>query len=391
MMIMNNFFKRLRSYVQFKKSMAQVRRSCAKGEDVLSYAPSSLNLLMIDKCNARCVMCGHDYQGCGTSESLTLEKIQRIYSKLDLKQLVEVVYGGGGEPFLNPELTDIAEYTSSCCPAVQHTVISNMVSKCSHETLTRLIKSRVHFLVSVNAATSNTFHEVAGVDAFEYVCRNIKDIVALRDKINKSVSISISIILMRQNIDELPEFVKLANRLGVDGVKAMYVRIYPEQYRIKSDGKMHIQPEDSLFHHQQLSNDRILEAEDIAKNLGVRFEHQPLFGCSKQKERDCLEPWRSLYIGFNGELYPCAASEILFMHKVASGQYQSGNILNESLEEIWNNPFWRALRRTNFSHQQEELIPECLCCGSTIDWNGVDVITSHVMDWTKAENSGFRI
>ena len=100
-----------------------------------------------------------------------------------------------------------------------------------------------------------------------------------------------------------------------------------------------------------------------------------------------MEPWRSLYIGFNGELYPCAASEIMFMHKVESGKYQSGNILQSHYKDIWNNSFWQALRQTNAQHNRKEIISECLCCGSSIDWNGVTEKSSHVMDWTLAEQS----
>lgn len=372
--------------------MARARKSSFKGETVLKYAPSSLNLLMVDKCNSGCIMCGHDYKSCGTSAALSLEKLKVIYGKLDMGQLVEVVYGGGGEPFLNSELAEMAEYTRSICPVVQHTVISNMVSPCKASVLEKMLKSRVHFLISVNAASPEKYMEVAGVNAFAQVCENIKHLVSLNNKLGSNVGISISIILMRQNIDELSEFVRLAKRLGVDGVKAVYVRIYPEKYRQKGDGTILIHPEDSLYFHQEQSNSRIQQAVKLAKELDVRFEHQPLFGCTRvKKERDCLEPWRSLYIGFNGELYPCAASEILFMHKVASGKYNSGNILVESLEEIWNNPYWQALRKTNCHQGREEIMPECLCCGSSIEWWGVDEKASHIMDWSQAEKSNLSV
>jgi MoaA/NifB/PqqE/SkfB family radical SAM enzyme len=377
----------MQSYLRLTWGRVQVSRSKNRGDVILNYAPSSLNLLMIDKCNSSCIMCGHDYKNCGSSVSLTREKIKIIYSKLDMKQLVEVVYGGGGEPFLNPELADIAEYTRKMCPPVQHTVISNMVMACDQDVITRLFKNRVHFLISVNAATSKTFKEVAGLDAFEQVCNNLRNIVALKRKMKSTAGISISIILMRQNIADLPNFIRLAKELGVDGVKAMYVRIYPDKYRQKGDGSIQIQPQDSLFFHQEESNARMREAEQVARDLQIRFEHQPIFGYSKKKERHCLEPWRSLYIGFNGELYPCAASEILFMHKVASGEYDSGNILKESLEEIWNNPFWQALRATNCQKNRDVLVPECTCCGSSIDWWGVDEIRAHIMDWTNAEKA----
>jgi len=390
-MEVKSIYERITSLVRLKAVEARVTRSIRTGETKLPYAPSSLNLLMVDKCNSCCIMCGHDYKNCGSSDALTLEKIKMIYDKLDMKQLVEVIYGGGGEPFLNSELADIASFTRKQCPAVQHTVISNMIASPNDKVILSLLKNRVHFLVSVNAASRKVFEQVAGIDAFENVVANVKRLVSLRKKTGSKVGISISIILMKQNIGELPNFILLAKDMGVDGVKAVYVRIYPEKYRRKSDGTVHISPSDSLFFHQEESDMAIQASEKVARQQGILFEHQPLFSCSEGKRRECREPWRSLYIGFNGELYPCAASEIMFMHKVGSGQYLSGNILQQSLEEIWNNSFWQALRKTNAGNRREEIVPECLCCGSSIDWDGVNVEGSHIMDWSKAEKSDLRI
>ena len=390
-MRLNSIYQRLGSYFAVQKSDFRVRRSMKNGETMLSYAPSSLNLLMIDKCNSGCIMCGHDYKSCGTADALTLEKMKRIYGHLDMTQLVEVIYGGGGEPFLNPDLVDIAEYTRRKCPCIQHTVISNMIAPCERSRLQRLLDARVHFLVSVNAASRESFTTVAGVDAFDVVRENIHNLVQLRSESGAGVNISISLILMQQNVNDLDSFVQLAHELGVDGVKIVYVRIYPELYRQKGDGTVQILPEDSMFFDQQRCDQAILQAEKLAGRLGVGFEHQPLFQCSKKTGRYCMEPWRALYIGFNGELYPCAASEIMFMHKVGSGQYKSGNILQNHYQEIWNNPFWQALRKTNAQKNRQEIIPECLCCGSSIDWNGVAEESSHIMNWMQAEQSDLSI
>lgn len=386
-----NVYQRLGSYVSLQRSNFQVRKSIKNGETALSYAPCSLNLLMVDKCNSGCIMCGHDYKSCGTADALTLDKIKKIYGHLDLGQLVEVIYGGGGEPFLNPDLIDIASYTREKCPFVQHTVISNMIAPCESSKLQRLLDARVHFLISVNAASDKSFAEVAGVDAFTPVKENIKKLVALRKESGADVAISISLILMKQNVCDLNAFVQLASDLGVDGVKIVYVRIYPEQYRKKGDGTVQISPEDSLFFDQKTCDSAIEQAEQLAATLDISFEHQPFFKCSSKSERYCMEPWRALYIGFNGELYPCAASEIMFMHKVESGQYKSGNILQNHYKEIWNNPFWQALRKTNAQRGQQEIITECLCCGSSIDWNGVAEKSSHIMNWDQAEQSDLNV
>ena len=368
----------------------RIRKAVQNGDVKVSFGPSSLNLMMVDKCNSQCIMCGKDYKTDGSGDFLSLEEIIKIYSHLNMQQVVDVIYGGGGEPFLNKDLSDIAAYTHRYYPVVQHTVISNFISwkptvvKC-------LLDSRVNFLVSVNAARKDTFQNVSGVNSFERVVTNIRQLITLRSEMKASVGISLSIVLMKQNIGELCDFVKLAADLGVDEVKTLYARIYPESCRKKKNRYAKIGLEDSLFYHQEESDRLIQEARQLSKQLGISFCHEPLFCCSKTITRNCNEPWKSLFINFNGDVYPCPASEILFKPKIDSGQYNCGNILNQTEDELWNNSFWQGLRKTNIKENREEIIPECLCCGNSINWWGSGSERAHILDWKVAEESNLRI
>lgn len=387
---MNFFMSRTASYLRLKAAGRRIRSSIQRGEIRLAYGPSSLNLMMADTCNSQCIMCGHDYKFEGTGERLTLEKVRTIYRHLNMKQVVDVIYGGGGEPFLNPELADIAEYTRSLDPVIQHTVITNAI-RGDEKTYSRLMRSRVHFLCSINAATPETFETISGTNHFHQTLEQLRILVHLRKKIKAPVDISLSMILMRQNIDELCDFIRLAKKEGVDGVKTLYVRVYPEAYRCRSNKAIRIKSEDSLFHDQERSDLIVGQAEKLAKEMGISFDHEPLFSRSETKKRDCVEPWKSLFINFNGDAYPCPASEILFTNKINSRQYTSGNILEQPVMVFWNNPFWQALRRTNSGQEREEIVPECLCCGSTICWKGVRAREGHVLDWSLAEHSALKL
>ena len=386
----SNLYARMASLLRLKKVNMRIRKSIRHGDIKLPFGPSSLNLMMIDTCNSQCIMCGKNYKINGSGDFLSLEDIKKIYSHLNMQQVVDVIYGGGGEPFLNKDLADIAAYTHKHYPVVQHTVISNFISW-KPTVVKRLLDSRVHFLVSVNAAKKDTFKNISGVNSFERVITNIRQLVTLRREMKASVGISLSIVLMKQNIGELCDFVKLAADLGVDEVKTLYVRIYPESCRKKKNRYARIELEDSLFYHQEESDRLIHEAKQLAKQVGITFCHEPLFCCSKTITRNCNEPWKSLFINFNGDVYPCPASEILFKPKIDSGQYNSGNILKQPVEEFWNNSFWQALRKTNIKENGEEIIPECLCCGNSINWWGSRSEKAHVLDWKVAEESNLRI
>lgn len=335
-------------------------------------------------------MCGHDYHDCGSGDMLTLAKVQTIYGHLHMHELVDVIYGGGGEPFLNDDLGEIAEYTHRQDPVIQHTVITNGIAW-RPAIAEKLIYNNVNFLVSLNAASPESYHTVSGIDVFDTVCNNVHSLNELRKKTGARIHLAVSIILMQQNIHDLPDFVRLADRLGADSVKAFYARIYPPAYRLRS-GNARISPTDSLFYHQDLANRMIREAQDEAQRLKIRFDSPPMFGTHKPIPRGCLEPWRSLYIDTNGNLFPCAASEIHFKDKVDRQIYRTGNILKEPIEKIWNNEFWQALRRTSFqSDAVKDIVPECACCSMGICWHGPDVAESHLMDWSPSEASSLQL
>jgi len=383
-------YRRGASFLRLKRSQKQAVRMTRMGIAEVAFGPTSLNLMMADVCNSQCKMCGHDYRVCGSGDILTLEKVRAIYDHLSMHNMVDVIYGGGGEPFLNPELADIAELTHRTDPVIQHTVISNMIAS-QPQTVARLLSSRVHFLISINAASRETYADVAGVDAFDAVIANTREVLYLRRQLKARSDISLSIILMRRNIEELQEFVKLGAEMGVNSVKALYVRVYPESYRARSGRGLGIRDSDSLYFGQEHSDRIMREAAALAAKLGIGFNASPLFAEGCAHVRDCLEPWRSLYIDTHGRVYPCAASEIHFKRKVEGDQYNTGNILQTPWSMFWNNPFWQSLRRTNSLTGREEIVPECLCCGMSLDWKGPGAKDAHIMDWTLSEKSDLRL
>lgn len=383
---MHDIFRRLASYQRLKMSQRRIAKAMHLGATRLSFGPSSLNLMMIDTCNARCLMCGKDYRSCGSNDQLSLEAVRRIYSHLDMDKIVDVIYGGGGEPFLNPDLADIAALTRREYPVIQHTVISNFITF-KPETVGAMLVSGVNFLISVNAATEKTYSTITGIDQFHGVIEHIRRLVAIRKELNSISHIALSMILMRQNIEELPDFIRLAANLGVDEVKTLYVRVYPKNYRNKQGRPNELLEDDSLYYQQKLADEKVLEAEKAARECGIQFDHEPFFSCSVQKSRDCSEAWKSLFINFNGDVYPCPASEILFKPKVDAGMYVSGNILTQHWTEFWNNPFWQAVRSSNLGGRGEDSVPECHCCGNSINWLGSAAKPAHVLDWEIAEKS----
>lgn len=377
---------RSRRFWKTERAKRRVQRAYDAGWTVLPFGPWAVNLIMVDACNSHCIMCGGDYRDSGSATALSLAAVQAIYRHLPMDGVVQVTYGGGGEPFLNPDLVDIARHTRRVSPVIQQSVITNLIdapeTKCAG-----LLENDVHFLISINAATRDTYRTIAGSDRFGTVLENVKRLVRLRRDTGSASGIGLSIVLMRQNVREVPDLVEMASAIGVDSVRALYARIYPEEVRRRAASASTIAPEDSTFFHQAESDACLRKAEEAARSLGVKLKRDPLFAESRKKARDCRDPWQTIFVNYNGNVYPCPGSEVLFRRKIENGIYESGNIIEQPLMEFWNNAFWQSLRRTNRQKGREEIVPECLCCGNSLCWLGPNVQHAHVLDWSTTRDS----
>jgi MoaA/NifB/PqqE/SkfB family radical SAM enzyme len=102
--------------------------------------------------------------------------------------------------------------------------------------------------VSIDAASRETYRAVRGADAFERVVAQVRDLDEQKRALGSPTPrLTLTFVAMRRNIDELPEFVRLARRLGVDRVIADYLIVYSEDMRGQS-----------LFYDQEHS-DRVVE------------------------------------------------------------------------------------------------------------------------------------
>jgi radical SAM protein with 4Fe4S-binding SPASM domain len=89
--------------------------------------------------------------------------------------------------------------------------------------------------------------------------------------------------MMRSNIEELPALIKLANELGASQVTAQHAVIY--------EGCL---PEDeSLFHHQEMTNRILIEARRIAARSGILFNAPPLFDSTRPQLGQKRWLWQS--------------------------------------------------------------------------------------------------
>lgn len=133
---------------------------------------------------------------------------------------------------------------------------------------------------------------------------------------------------MKSNIHELPQVVEFAKKYHVHLIIAYHNVIYLPDLK-----------DESLYHYQQLSDQKFGLARQQAEKLGIPMLFPGLFSQPiKQKDNKiyCNYPNRHLYIYSDGRVGPCCMD--------FPDRYILGDINTSTIEEIWNSLLILRLR-----------------------------------------------
>src|SRR5215468_6951516 len=166
-------------------------------------------------------------------------------------------------------------------------------------------------------------------------------------------------VRLKETVDQLPEFVRLAHHIGVSEVHLQRLVFMPEGLGLA-------RPESALFESLEGDEPRQLEeAAALAAELGVRFNASGATepGTSLKRGAEdhpwslCRRPWTLMYFTAHGRAIPCCIAP--FSMRGYDG-FTLGDATQESLRQIWNGPRYREFRRALLS---ETPPPACASCG----------------------------
>jgi hypothetical protein len=154
---------------------------------------------------------------------LSLGEIKEIVGKVP--GLKRAILHGIGEPLLNRELPDII----GCLKEREvHVLFNSSALLLSKKWAQQLISSGLDELrVSLDAAAESTYVRVRGSDNFLKVVKNIEALVQMRKACHQSTpKISAWMVATQENVEDLPEMIKLAARVEIDEVYLQRL-VYP--------------------------------------------------------------------------------------------------------------------------------------------------------------------
>jgi radical SAM protein with 4Fe4S-binding SPASM domain len=217
--------------------------------------------------------------------------------------------------------------------------------------------------VSLDAAEAEVFQMVRGKDFFDKIVANVKNFTTLQRELNApKPRVSLWLTGLRETVDQLPNFVRLAHSIGVTEVYLQRLVFFEDPMSERSLARA----ESALFEHTTEREEALIrEAESIAKDLGVMFSASGAVdpGESIKMQRSdspwslCRRPWSLMYITANGRVLPCCIAP--FSMK-GYGSFTLGDATQTSLREIWNGPEYQRFREGLLTSAPP---PSCSNCG----------------------------
>lgn len=323
----------------------------------LNSYPLEVILGLTEKCNLRCIFCerGPNSQ----YKNIDFLTFKRVVAEIGpYTRILNLT--GWGENLVHPDFHRMFDYiTEEVSNELKLLLITN--GTIMDETLMRKFLKNLDILtISLNSSKEEVFEQLMPNARFEEVIKNIKKLVKLKEEINSEKPVlHASFVGMRQNIEELPDFVRFTNELGFDAVGFNYLMICAAHHF-----------DYSLFFRQDITNDMICKAKEIADDLGIGFRLPPSFktklGCKDESytNEKCFFPWTFSTISSDGKVEPCCFWDDTVM----------GNINEVSFKEIWNGEKYRNLREKVNSQDPPK---PCKNCRARIP-ESVDSISYHL-------------
>lgn len=307
---------------------------------IASSPPVCIYLEVTNRCNLLCETCPRTFEALEPPADMSMELFTRIIDQVP--NLQRVVLHGVGEPMLVRHLPQMIRVLKDRGIYVLFNTNGTLLSPKKRREM--LDSGLDELRVSIDAADAASFLKVRGRDMFDRIVANVAGLTALQAETGTTLPrVSIWLTGLRETIAQLPDFMRLAARIGV---REVYL-----QRLVFPDGGLGLARSDqSLFEATEADEmAAITAAIELGQSLGVVLEASGATepGLSLKRTEDslpwsaCRRPWSLMYFTATGRALPCCIAPFS-----APGyeSYTLGNATQSTLAEIWNGPAYQTFR-----------------------------------------------
>jgi len=302
-------------------------------------APLCLYLEVTNRCNLLCETCPRTFEALEPPADMDFDLFRSIVDQaVGLKR---AVLHGVGEPMLVRALPQMIRYLKD---RGVHVLFNTNGTLLREKRFAELIDAGLDELrVSLDAADAKTYALVRGKPFFDRIVRDVTLLTDYQKRMNVThPRVSLWLTGLKETVDQLPEFVRLAARMGV-------YEVHLQRLVFDESGFGMARAESSLFEATQAEEQAAIDAASaIARELGVTLDASGATepGLSLKRTEDapwtgCRRPWSLMYFTAHGRALPCCIAPFS-----ARGYetYTLGDAKTQTLAEIWNGPAYQDFR-----------------------------------------------
>lgn len=281
--------------------------------------PWSLSLETGTFCNLSCLECpSGQKQFTRPTGTMSLDTFRQIIDKQH-KTLIWLILYFQGEPYLNKSFFDMVSYAKSKKIFTTTSTNGHFLNK---ENALKTVNSGLdRLIISLDGLDQATYEKYRVGGKFAQVKQGIQNLVEAKKELNKSHPfIVIQFIVFKTNEHQLEEAKKLKKVLGVDKVEIKTAQVY------SAEDKNQLIPENKKHRRYKQNEQGDWEIKNTVPNK-------------------CNRMWRAAVVTWDAQVVPCCFDK--------DADFQMGNLLQNSFEQIKNNKKYTQFREQLFTNRAQ--------------------------------------
>jgi MoaA/NifB/PqqE/SkfB family radical SAM enzyme len=181
----------------------KIKEEFEKGIERVTTLPCHFSLELVKGCISKCIMCN--------SHKLKVEFADFYFVKKTIERISPycryLTFSGAGEPLMYPKIKEIVkllkEYDIGPVICTNAILLDNDISG----VLVDIPNTQVR--ISLDGACRATYKKIRGVDCFDKVMKNTKQLLEIKSSRNSDLKVIINYVVMRNNINEIIPLMEL--------------------------------------------------------------------------------------------------------------------------------------------------------------------------------------
>jgi len=215
-----------------------------------------------NKCNLRCRMCHFSFDHVFHQEPhhTSPADFERIAASA-LPLAHTLILSAGNEPLMSPHFIDILKVAARySVPQLLFLTNGQLLSPAVADAILETGVTQVQ--ISIDGATRETYEYIRRGARFDRLLRNLEYLSARKIQLGRRLpQLQFNVVLMRRNLEELPLFVDLAERLGVEWIAARHLLM---MRGLHMEGETLMQERDRANLHFQRFFERVEQSQSVS-------------------------------------------------------------------------------------------------------------------------------